>query len=70
MDAGELCPICGEGHVTAQVQQIESQYKGHKAMLPLRYRLCSICTSDFSGAPESHFNKGALLDFRRRIDEG
>lgn len=34
MDTQELCPICGEGHVTAQVQEIESDYKSHKAIRP------------------------------------
>ena len=68
MDAQELCPICGEGHVTAQVQEIESDYKGHKAMLPLHYRLCNVCTSDFAGAPESKLNRRALMAFRKRID--
>ena len=68
MDAQELCPICGEGHVTAQVQEIESDYKGHKAMLPLHYRLCNVCTSDFAGAPESKLNRRVLMAFRKRID--
>ena len=68
MDTQELCPICGEGHVTAQVQEIESDYKGHKAMLPLHYRLCNVCTSDFAGAPESKLNRRVLMAFRKRID--
>lgn len=68
MDTRELCPICGEGHVTAQVQEIESDYKGHKATLPLHYRLCNICTSDFAGTPESKLNRRVLVAFRKRID--
>ena len=68
MDTQELCPICGEGHVTAQVQKIESDYKGHKVMLPLHYRLCNVCTSDFAGAPESKLNRRVLMAFRKRID--
>ena len=68
MDTQELCPICGEGHVSAQVQEVESDYKGHKAMLPLHYKLCNVCTSDFAGAPESKLNKRALMAFRKRVD--
>jgi hypothetical protein len=33
MNSPVPCPICGEGHVTAQVQMVESEYKGHKANL-------------------------------------
>ena len=68
MDTQELCPICGEGHVTAQVQEIESDYKGHLAMLPLHFRLCNVCTCDFAGAPESKLNRRMLMAFRKRID--
>ena len=57
MHAPEPCPICGEGHVTVQVQMVESDYKGHKAALPLHFRLCDTCTSDFAGAAESKLNK-------------
>jgi len=24
------CPICGAGHVTDHVEQVEAEYKGHK----------------------------------------
>ena len=68
MHAAEPCPICGEGHVTAQVQMVESDYKGHKAALPLHFRLCDTCTSDFAGAAESKLNKRALMAFRKQVD--
>jgi HTH-type transcriptional regulator/antitoxin MqsA len=68
MHAPEPCPICGEGHVTAQVQMVESDYKGHKAALPLHFRLCDTCTSDFAGAAESKLNKRALMAFRKQVD--
>lgn len=68
MSTQELCPICGEGHVTAQVQMVESEYKGHKAELPLHFRLCDVCTSDYAGAAESKLNKRALMAFRKQVD--
>lgn len=68
MHAPEPCPICGEGHITAQTQMVESDYKGHKAALPLHFRLCDTCTSDFAGAAESKLNKRALMAFRKQVD--
>jgi HTH-type transcriptional regulator/antitoxin MqsA len=68
MTAQELCPICGEGHITAQVQMVESEYKGHKADLPLHFKLCDTCTSDFAGAAESKLNRRALMAFRKKVD--
>lgn len=68
MSAQEICPICGEGHVTAQVQMVENEYKGHKADLPLHYKLCDTCTSDFAGAAESKLNRRELMAFRKLVD--
>ena len=68
MEAQELCPLCGEGHVTAQVQQVKSEYKGHEAMLPLHFQLCDHCASDFAGATEVKLNKRALMAFRKQVD--
>jgi HTH-type transcriptional regulator / antitoxin MqsA len=68
MNTQDTCPLCGEGHVTEQVQEVETEYKGHKAMLPLHYRLCDHCLSDFAGAEESRRNKRVLLAFRKQVD--
>ena len=68
MSAQELCPICGEGHVFASVQMVESEYKGHKANLPLHYKQCDTCTSDFAGMAESKLNKRVLMAFRKQVD--
>ncbi len=68
MNTQEPCPLCGEGHVTEQMQEAEAEYKGHKAMLPLYYKLCDHCLSDFAGTEESKRNKRVLLAFRKQID--
>jgi HTH-type transcriptional regulator / antitoxin MqsA len=68
MNTKELCPICGEGHVTSCVDQVESEYKGKKAMLPLHYQVCDVCTSDFAGMEESRLNKRAVMAFRKSVD--
>ena len=68
MSAQELCPICGEGHVTASVQMVEYEYKGHKAELPSHYKQCDTCTSDFAGMAESKQNKRIVMAFRKQVD--
>ena len=68
MSTQEACPLCGEGHVTEQIQEAETEYKGHKVMLPLHYKLCDHCLSDFAGAEESRRNRRVLLAFRKEID--
>ena len=68
MSTQEPCPLCGEGHVTEQMQEAETEYKGHKVMLPLHYKLCDHCLSDFAGAEESRRNRRILLAFRKQVD--
>lgn len=68
MNSKELCPICGEGHVTDHVDQVESEYKGQKAMVALHYQLCDACHSDFAGAKQSRLNKRSVMAFRRSVD--
>ena len=68
MNDKELCPICGEGHVTDIVEQVESEYKGATAMLPMHYQLCDTCHSDFAGSKESKLNKRAIMAFRKSVD--
>lgn len=68
MSAQELCPICGEGYVTASVQMVEYEYKGHRAELPSHYKQCDTCTSDFAGMAESKQNKRIVMAFRKQVE--
>ena len=68
MDTKQPCSVCGEGHVTAHVDQVESEYKGQTAMVPLHFQVCDVCTSDFAGAEESRMNKRAVMAFRKSVD--
>jgi HTH-type transcriptional regulator/antitoxin MqsA len=68
MNDEALCPICGEGYVTDHTDQVETEYKGHKALVPLHYKLCDVCGSDFAGAVEMRANKDALVAFHQSVD--
>lgn len=68
MDEKAVCAICGEGRVRPEVRQVETEYKGTKAMVPLHYQLCDTCTSDYAGAAESKLNKREVTAFRKQVD--
>lgn len=68
MENKALCAICGEGHITAQVRAVETEYKGTKALLPMHYQLCDTCTSDYAGMAESKLNKRIVMAFRKQVD--
>jgi HTH-type transcriptional regulator / antitoxin MqsA len=67
---GALCAICGQGSVTSRTDQVESKYKGTKAMVPLHYTVCSACASDFADAEQGRLNKLDVLAFRKSVDDG
>lgn len=68
MNTQELCPLCGEGHVSTHSEMVENEYKGQKAMLPLMFKQCDACGSDFAGAAESKLNRRSLMAWRKQID--
>lgn len=68
MNATTLCPVCGEGQVTNRREEVEQSYSGHQGMVPLYFRSCSNCGSDFSGHEESQLNKRAMMAFRKRVE--
>lgn len=68
MNAQELCPLCGEGHVTIQSEMVENEHKAHKTMLPLVFKQCDACGSDFAGAAEAKLNKRAVMAWRKQVD--
>lgn len=68
MSTKKLCSVCGEGHVTDHVEQIDTEYKGTKGLIPMHYKSCDVCGSDFAEADESRSNKRAVLAFRKSID--
>lgn len=68
MNEKTLCPICGEGHVTDHVGQMETEYKGQKGLVASHYQLCEACGSDFAGAAEMRANKRTMQAFRKQVD--
>ncbi len=68
MSTNELCSVCGEGHVTNHVDQIELEYKENKGLVPMHYKCCDACGSDFASANESRLSKRAVLAFRKSVD--
>lgn len=68
MNEKARCPICGEGHVTNHMDQIETEYKEKKGFVASHYLLCDACGSDFAGAAEMRVNKRTVLAFRKQVD--
>lgn len=68
MNTQDLCPLCGAGHVIAQVEQVENEYKGRTTLLPQHFKQCDHCGSEVAGAAEAKLNKRALMAWRKEVD--
>lgn len=68
MDDKMLCPLCGEGHITPRSEDTETEYRGQKGVVTLRYIECDVCGSEIAGDEESRANKRAVLRFRKQVD--
>jgi hypothetical protein len=67
MNEKEICPICGDGHLTDHVDQVDAEYNGHTGKVPLLYQLCDLCMSDSAGAVQMRANKRGMVAFRKPI---
>lgn len=68
MNPATLCPLCGEGNVVSRSEEVEQTYGGHRCQVPMFFRSCEHCGSDFAGAEESLMNRRAMMAFRKRVD--
>lgn len=68
MNDSALCPICGIGHASEQVEQVESHYKGLSTQLPVYMLACDHCGSETAGAAETKKSRRALIAWRKQVD--
>lgn len=65
---GELCPACGEGHLSSHVEYESVDYNGRQKDLPLYFSVCDHCGSELTGAAESKLNARAMTAFKKEAD--
>ena len=63
-----LCEICGEGNVTLQSRDQPITYRNHTTTLPVSYKECDYCGSDYAGAEEMRMSRPAILRWKNEID--
>ena len=67
-DSLNICPICGEGQLQAQVGKNTVEYKGCKAELDLHYSLCDACGSEQTDAVQLRLSKRGMIAFKKQVD--
>lgn len=68
MAEATLCPVCGQGHLTAAQVTEEIAYKGvSRAVLRLS-KVCDLCGTEQAGPAELKHNKREIMRIRKEID--
>lgn len=65
---GGLCRICGEGHLTVQVEKNPVEYKGVSEELDSYYSVCDACGSEQADAAQTRVNKRLMIAFKKQVD--
>ena len=67
-DREELCLICGDGELNAEVGKNTVEYRGQTSELDLHYSLCDACGSEQANAVQTRTNKRAMIAFKKQVD--
>ncbi|MDU4354247.1 type II toxin-antitoxin system MqsA family antitoxin [Phytobacter diazotrophicus] len=68
MKNGDICPLCGEGHLIKKAEQDEITYKGRVKQVTDIYYSCDHCHVEQAGAQELKYNKRAMNEFKKEVD--
>lgn len=68
MSKSDICPICGEGSLTPQVEMVNAEYRGVSKEIASYYSVCDCCGSEQAGPSELRVNKRTMVAFKKKVD--
>lgn len=68
MKNGEICPLCGKGHLTKKMDEDKITYKGQTKQVTDTYFTCGFCHVEQAGASELKQNKRVMNCFKKEVD--
>lgn len=66
--AGNLFPVCSEGHLKEFVGKNAVEYKGRITEPDMLYSVCDVCASEQSASAQLRANKRAMVAFKKQVD--
>lgn len=63
-----ICPVCGEGHLSAHSEMVSVEYHGKTGEVLNHFCVCDVCETEQAGANEMRMNKRAMIAFKKRVD--
>lgn len=68
MKINNICPVCGEGHLTAEMDYDVVTYKDQTKNLPARFSVCDTCGSETATLVDLRENKRIFNEFKKCVD--
>lgn len=63
-----MCGLCGEGRLDAQVSVDKVSYNGVEKNLPLYFSVCDVCGAEQALPAQSRENKRVMNAFKKEVD--
>lgn len=68
MRNNNICPVCGAGHLTVEMDYDDVTYKGVTKNLPARFSVCDACGSESATPVDLRENKRIFNEFKKSVD--
>ena len=67
--ATKICPICEEGHLSAEQEMIHVEHMGNEGNIINQYSICDVCGSEQATVIDARVNKRAMIEFKKQVQE-
>lgn len=64
----QACPVCGQGHLTPQVDTNKVVINGKSYDLPCHFAICNTCESEVADADDAQQNAEYMKSLRQRVE--
>ncbi|WLP18221.1 type II toxin-antitoxin system MqsA family antitoxin [Klebsiella michiganensis] len=68
MRNNNICPVCGAGHLTVEMDYDDVTYKGVTKNLPARFSVCDECGSESATPVDLRENKRIFNEFKKSVE--
>ncbi len=68
MKINNICPACGVGHLSPQIDYDVVAYKDQTKSLPARFSVCDTCGSETATQVDLRENKRIFIEFKKCVD--
>lgn len=66
MSNKETCPVCGDGYLHHEMEEIEVNINSVKHAINTKFSICDSCESEIATEDDASFNKAQVTALKRK----